>query len=134
MKTGKQGDQKKKFKINDRLKSFKNAFSGFGRLFRDEHNARIHLFILVMVLLAGIFLRISSSDWIAIAFASGLVFVSECFNTAIEYLSDVVSPEYNKKIKRAKDLAASGVLISAIISVIIGIIVFFPEIYRLIGS
>lgn len=134
MKTGEQDDKIKKFNINERLKSFRNAFSGIAGLLRYEHNARIHLFILIVVLLAGIFSGISSSDWIAIVFASGLVFISECFNTAIEYLSDVVSPEYNEKIKGAKDVAAAAVLISAIIAVIIGIIVFLPHMYKLIIS
>jgi diacylglycerol kinase len=134
MNAGEQNDQIKKFNLNERLKSFKNAFSGIPGLLRYEHNARIHLFILIIVLLAGLFLRITSSDWIAIVFASGLVFISECFNTAVEYLSDVVSPEYNEKIKRAKDVAAAGVLISAIIAVIIGVIVFLPYMYKLIVS
>jgi diacylglycerol kinase len=132
MKAGEKDEQIKKFNINERLNSFKNAFRGMITLLRREHNARIHLLILLVVLASGILLRISSSDWIAIFFATGLVFISECFNTAIEYLSDVVSPEYNEKIKDAKDVAAAGVLISAIISVVIGIIVFLPEIYRLI--
>jgi diacylglycerol kinase len=131
MKAGEHNNQINKFSINVRLKSFKNALSGLSCLLKYEHNARIHLFILIIVLLAGIFLRISSSDWIAIILATGLVFASECFNTAIEYLSDAISEDYNEKIKKAKDVAAAGVMISAIISVIIGLIVFLPEIYRL---
>jgi diacylglycerol kinase len=134
MTAGEKDDKTKKFNIIERLKSFRSAFSGIAMLLRYEHNARIHLFILIIVLLAGLFLRISSSDWIAIVFASGLVFISECFNTAMEYLSDVVSPEYNEKIKSAKDVAAAGVLISAIIAVIIGVIVFLPYLYKLIVS
>ncbi len=132
MKAGEQDDSIKKININDRLKSFRNAFSGIAILLKYEPNARIHLFILIIVIGAGLILRITPSDWIAIIFASGLVFISECFNTAIEYLSDVTSPEYNEKIKGAKDVAAAGVLISAIISVIIGIFVFLPQICRLI--
>jgi diacylglycerol kinase (ATP) len=134
MNTGAQDDQIKKFNIIERLKSFRDAFSGFASLIRNEHNARIHLFILIIVLVAGILLRISSSEWIAIAFAAGLVFISECFNTAVEYLSDVVSPGHNEKIKKAKDVAAAGVLISAIVSIIIGLIIFLPEIIRLFQS
>jgi diacylglycerol kinase (ATP) len=133
MKPGELNEKTKKFNINDRLHSFSYAFSGVACLFRYEHNARIHLFVFIVVLLAGIILRISSSGWVAIFFASGLVFISECFNTAIESLSDVVSPEYNEKIKNAKDVAAAGVLISAIISVIIGLFVFIPAISSLIS-
>jgi diacylglycerol kinase len=120
----------KKFKIIERLKSFRNAFSGIATLVKHEHNARIHLVILIVVVFLGISLKISAFDWIAVVFASGLVFISESFNTALECLSDAVSSEYNEKIRRAKDLAAGGVLISAIVSVIIGLIVFLPGIYR----
>jgi diacylglycerol kinase (ATP) len=124
-------DLKEKFNFSDRLKSFRFAFHGLKELLKYEHNARIHLVLVIISIVAGILLRISSSDWIAIAIVSGLVFASECFNTAIESISDLVSPEDNEKIKKAKDVAAGGVLISAIVSVIVGLIVFIPEILRL---
>jgi diacylglycerol kinase len=66
MKAGEKDEQIKKFNINERLNSFKNAFRGMITLLRREHNARIHLLILLVVLASGILLRISSSDWIAI--------------------------------------------------------------------
>jgi diacylglycerol kinase len=131
MKAGEQNNKMKKFNVSERLKSFRSAFSGLITLLRFEHNTRIHLFILILVVVAGIFFRITAIDWIAIVFATGLVFASECFNTAIEYLSDVASPEYNEKIKKAKDVTAAGVLISAFVSVVIGLIIFLPEIIRL---
>lgn len=125
------GKEEKPFRIKDRLKSFTHAFSGIGVLIKQEHNARIHLIILILVIIAGFVFKISTSGWLAIVFAAGLVFASECFNTAIENLSDVVSPEKNEKIKIAKDLAAAGVLISAIISVVVGIIIFLPAILEI---
>ena len=124
--------QKKKFSLTERLKSFRDAFHGIGTLLRYEHNARIHLFILVIVIIAGILFRISGTDWLAIFFVSGLVFMSECFNTAVEYLSDLITDEENENIRKAKDVAAAGVLISATISVVTGLIIFVPEIIRLI--
>lgn len=127
-------DPKQKFTLVARLKSFKNAFSGLAMLLRFEHNARIHLAVLMIVILAGLLFRISAVDWISIIIASGLVFISECFNTAVENLSDAITQTHNDKIGRAKDVAAAGVLISAIISLIIGIIVFLPEVYRLLAS
>jgi diacylglycerol kinase len=133
MEGSRKNDSDMKFSMIARLKSFKSAFAGMGALLKSEHNARIHLIILIMVIVAGIILRISSLEWIVILFASGLVFVSECFNTAVEYLSNVISPEYNAKIKTAKDIAAAGVLISAVISIIIGIIVFLPKIWMLLA-
>jgi diacylglycerol kinase len=120
--------QKKHFSLTSRLKSFGPAFHGIGTLLRFEHNARIHLFIFITVIVAAIILRISATDWLAILFVSGLVFASECFNTAVEYLSDVVTDEQNENIRRAKDVAAAGVLIASAVSVITGFIIFIPEI------
>lgn len=127
-------NRKGDFSIIARLKSFRDAFSGLAVMVKFEHNLRIHLFILVAVILAGIFLRISATDWIAIVFASGLVIVSESFNTAIENLSDVISPGYNEKIKIVKDVTAAGVFISAVVSAIIGIIIFLPRIIELLTA
>ena len=123
-----------RFSFNARMKSFKNAFSGIAILFRFGHNARIQLMIFIIVIFMGLILKISATGWVAIILVSGFVFVCECFNTAIEYLSDAVTQEQNENIRRAKDVAAAGVLISAIISVIIGIVVFLPEIYELIAT
>jgi len=130
MKTEEKNNQITKFSFNARLKSFRSAFSGLYVLLKYEHNSRIHLFILILVLIAGLILRISLSDWMAIIFVSGLVFISECFNTAVEYLSDIISPGYNEKTGRAKDVAAFGVLVSAIVAVIIGLLVFLPAIHK----
>ena len=122
---------KEKLTLKARVNSFRNAFSGLVAILITEPNARIHFAILIPVIIAGLFLKISPSDWIAITLASGLVLSSECFNTAIEYLSDTIHPGYDLKIKKVKDISAAGVLISAIISVITGLIVFIPEIKRI---
>jgi diacylglycerol kinase len=122
--------QKKRFSLKRRIQSFSDAFHGIGTLLIYEHNSRIHLVVLAVVIGAGIFFRISGSEWIAILFVTGLVFASECFNSAVEYLSDLISEERNDTIRKAKDVAAAGVLIAAVISVITGMIIFIPEILR----
>lgn len=124
--------EKKKFSLIARLKSFRDGFHGIVTLLKYEHNARIHLFIFIIVIIAGILMDIAGTDWLAILIVSGLVFMSECFNTAVEYLSDQITGEVNENIRKAKDVAAAGVLISAIISVITGTIIFVPELIRLI--
>jgi len=134
MNSYKKEDSERKFSLIDRLKSFRSALSGLIALFKYEHNARIHLFILILVIAAGVFLRISPFEWIAVIFVTGLVFASECFNTAVENLSDVISPGQDDKIKTAKDVAAAGVLISAAAAVVTGIIIFLPKIIRLIAG
>lgn len=123
--------KQEKFSIRKRLKSFTYAFNGLKVLFREEHNSRIHLFATVCVVVAGVLLKISLLEWVAVAFAVGLVFSGEIFNSAVEDLSDVVCPERDERIKKVKDLAAAAVLVNAITAAVIGLLVFFPKIIQL---
>ena len=123
--------KEKHFSLKKRLSSFKYAFQGIGYLFKNEHNAWIHLFITVCVVVAGFLLRVSPSEWIAIVFAIGMVLAAEAFNTAIEALADVVSSDYKRLIRRAKDVAAGGVLLAVIAAVAIGLIIFVPKLVAL---
>ncbi len=68
-------------------------------------------------------------EWIAIVFAIGFVFVVEVINTVIENITDFISPDENFSIKKIKDMSAGAVLISAIIAVVIGLIVFLPKVF-----
>lgn len=120
-----------KFSILKRIKSFKYAFNGLRVLIIEEHNARIHLMATILVLIAGVFFKISVIEWGMIAFSIGFVFLMEAINSAIENLSDFVSPNKHKLIKKVKDLSAAAVLISAITSLIIGCLVFIPKIINL---
>jgi len=119
---------KEKFSITKRLRSFGYAFNGLKILIREEHNARIHLITAVVAITAGFCLHISALEWIAIVFAIGFVITLEIINSAIENIADFVSPEKHDTIKKIKDLAAAGVLISSITALIIGLIVFLPKI------
>ncbi len=115
------------FSISKRLKSFTYAFNGFKILFKEEHNARIHTAIGILVLILSVYFGLNINEWMAILFSIGLVFSAEIFNSAIENLCDFVSPQWNDKIKKVKDLSAAAVLLSAIIAVAIGIIIFIPK-------
>lgn len=125
--------EKSHFSVKKRLRSFSAAFRGLGLLMMHEHNFRIHLFVLVIVIITGILLKISGGDWIAVSLAAGLVLAGESFNTAVEYLADRVSPDRDTGIGNVKDVAAAGVLISAFVAVITGLIIFLPRIIRLFG-
>jgi len=124
--------EKKKFSVMARIKSFKYAFEGLKFLFEAEHNARVHLFITVLVVILGFVFSVSALEWIAILFAIGFVFVTEILNTSIEKICDFISLEKHIQIKRIKDLAAAAVIISAIIAVIIGFIIFLPKLHQII--
>jgi diacylglycerol kinase (ATP) len=118
----------KPFSISQRLKSFKYAFAGLKTLFEEEHNARIHLVSAVIAIALGLVFNISWNEWIVLIVVMGLVFICELINTSLEALADFASPDKHPQIKKVKDLAAAAVLISALVALITGIILFLPKI------
>ena len=120
-----------KFSIKSRAASFRFAFKGITVLFRNEPNAIIHLVAVILVTCAGIIIDINRFEWCLIAIVAGLVFIAEIFNTSLENLGDAIDPRLNENIKKAKDLAAAGVLVAAIISIITGLLIFVPRIIDL---
>lgn len=119
------------FTFRKRLRSFRYAFNGIRLLVTKEHNAWIHCFAAVCVVIAGILLEISKMEWIACVSMIGAVMAAEAINSAVEAMADFVSPEYSEAIKRTKDLAAGAVLLLAIAAAIVGGIVFFPKLWAL---
>jgi len=108
------------------------AFSGISSLLRNEHNSRIHLLAAVIAVTAGIILKITFSEWCLLIIVIGLVFISELLNTSLETMADIIDPEWNEKIRIAKDYSAAAVLIAAFISVIVGGLIFIPRLISLI--
>lgn len=117
-----------RFSVKKRMLSFRYAFSGIKAAIRTQHNIWIHLTAAVLVLVFGFLFRLSTFEWIAISMAIGMVLSAEIFNSAIELLTDMVSPEINPKAGRVKDMAAGAVLIAAITAAVIGLIIFAPKI------
>ena len=117
--------------MKKRLMSFRYAFAGIRNLLVYEHNARIHLLVAILVTIMGIVLHIAPWQWAILAIAIFGVFIAEIFNSAIERLADVVSPGYHDEIKKVKDYCAAAVLLASILAVIAGIIIFIPELIRL---
>ncbi len=97
-------------------------------MLRSQHNASVHLAATVGVVVAGIFARLNRIEWSVIVLAVGSVWTAEAINTAFEFLCDVASPQFHPGVKRAKDVAAGAVLLSALGAVLIGVIVFAPRI------
>lgn len=120
-----------RFSFKDRIRSFRFAFNGLFYAFKTQHNIWIHTIITVFVITISILLNISIYEWCFIIFAIGLVFSAELINTAIEKLTDLVSPDHNNKAKVIKDLSAAAVLLSAITAVAIGCLIFIPKLYNL---
>ena len=112
------------FTFTGRLRSFRFAFHGIALMLRSQHNAWVHLVATIAVIIAGLVLQLSRGEWCWIVLAIASVWVAESLNTAFEFLCDVASPEFHPVVKQAKDVAAGAVLISAIGSVVIGILIF----------
>lgn len=122
-------DKEKKKPIS-LVRSFSFALSGIKTAISQERNLRIHLSIALVVIIFGFIFSISSVEWILLLLAIGGMISLEIINTAIERLVDLVTQDFHPLAKQAKDLAAGAVLSFAIISVIIGIIIFGPLIVR----
>jgi len=115
--------------MNRFIKSFGYAFSGIKYAFRTQTNFKVHTFLFLLVVLAGWYFDLSEPEWIWVVVVSGLVFVTELANTALEAVVDLISPEYHEKAKIAKDVAAACVLLAAISAMAIGLIIFIPKIF-----
>lgn len=109
--------------------SFKYAFEGIITTIKEERNMFIHFLIAIIVVITGIYVRLSLNEWFICLLLFALVFSLELINTAIENTVDLVTTKKNKKAKIAKDAAAGAVLIAAIFASIIGIIIFLPKFF-----
>jgi len=114
-----------------RAQSFKFAFTGIITAVKTQANIRIHLIAAILVSAMGFHFRISYEEWVLIILSIGFVVSAELFNSAIEFLTDLVSPEKNVLAGKVKDIAAGAVLISAISAAIVGLIIFLPKVKEL---
>ncbi|MGG0716448.1 diacylglycerol kinase family protein [Robertmurraya massiliosenegalensis] len=122
---------KRPFKSKGVLQSFYYAYDGIKHTLVTERNMRIHMFISMLVIALGLILKITSLEWMFILFAVGGVISLELINTAIERLVDLATSEYHPLAKQAKDIAAGAVLVYALLSVIIGLMIFLPKLIEL---
>ena len=111
--------------------SFKHAFDGIIGGLKNEPNMMIHYSAVVLVIVFGITLRLSVTEWCICLILCGLVIALELVNTAIEATVDLVTLEYDERAKLAKDTAAGAVLVAAIVAAVVGGLIFVPKIILL---
>lgn len=116
------------FSLKHHLKSVGYACEGVVTLFKTQPNASIQLFAAVAIIVVGFIFEINRWEWCWIVASIASVVVTEMLNTALEFLTDLVSPSVHPLAKKVKDVAAGAVLIAAIASVIIAAIIFLPKI------
>jgi len=117
---------KSRRRISTWIATFQHAFSGLGFVIRTQPNARVHILATIAVLITGLWLQIGKQDWLILVLTIALVWMAECFNTALEQLVDLASPDFHPLAGQAKDAAAAAVLITAIAALIVGLLIFLP--------
>ncbi|MBA7571707.1 Undecaprenol kinase [subsurface metagenome] len=106
--------------------SFKYAGRGILKVFRSERSFRLQLVIFALTVVTGLAFQITATEWIFIVLVSSMVLVSEMINTIIEYVVDLITEEYSIQAKYIKNIAAGAVLVSSLLAIVIGLIVFVP--------
>ena len=114
--------------------SFKYALEGIIYAFKYEQNIVVHTLVMILVIILGIALKISISEWLICLILFGLVIATEMINTSIEATVDLACNKKDPLAKIAKDTASGAVLIFALTASISGIIIFLPKIIELIKT
>lgn len=118
------------YDFKKQLRSFGYAWKGIRCCVGKEQNLSFHLIVTVLTIIAGFLLDITRTDWMIVILCIGVVIAAELFNTAIEKLVDLVSPERHPIAGQVKDIAAGAVLVCAATAAIIGLILFIPYLTR----
>jgi diacylglycerol kinase len=121
-----------KFSLKSRLQSFRFALNGLRFLLKYEHNSRIHSIAAIAVIVLGLLMKINPTEWSLLIIVIGMVFITELLNSSLESFADSLKPEWNDLIGKAKDYSAAAVLIAAVISLVVGAIIFVPKLLDLI--
>jgi diacylglycerol kinase len=120
--------------LYSRIKSIRIALEGLKYVLMTQHNARIHAAITLAVFLSAFILGINRLEWVCLLLVIGLVWTAEILNTAVEVLVDMVRPEHSQGAKIIKDVCAGAVLVSAAISVLVGLLIFGPRLWSWVSS
>ncbi len=116
-------------RIKPLLKSFIFAFNGLKHIFKNHRNARIILIVGILVLISGIYLRLSRIEMAIIVVVCGMVLIGEIFNTMVEDITNLITDsKFHPIAETVKDMSAAAVLLASVLSVLIGIIIFIPRI------
>jgi len=120
--------------LSGRIQSFRYAARGIRLMLRSQHNAWLHAIASCGVLIVGGLCILSAAEWCWIILSIMAVWTAEALNTALELLADVASPDFHPLVGQAKDVAAGGVLLSAMGAAIIGLLIITPHLPDLLTS
>ena len=112
-------------------RKFANAIRGILVAVKTQVSFWVHLFCALIVLALAIWLRVSLTEALLLGLCVTIVFVAEVMNTSIEFLSRQVTDEESGLVKDSLDVAAGGVLLAAIGSVLVGLAIFIPKLLKM---
>ncbi|MEK6189871.1 MAG: diacylglycerol kinase family protein [Carnobacterium alterfunditum] len=114
------------------LDSFKYAFKGILTAFQEERNMRSHILIGSVVLILCVFLNLVINEWLWVIFSIFLVIIMEVWNTVIENVVDLATGgQCHPLAKKAKDMAAAAVLLTAGFAIIVAAIIILPKLWQI---
>jgi undecaprenol kinase/diacylglycerol kinase (ATP) len=114
--------------------SFGYALSGLWYAVRTQPNMRIHLSVSMAVLVLGLYVGLDWTQWAVLALTIGAVLIAELFNTVAEAALDAATPFYHPLVKIAKDVAAGAVLLTAVLSILVGALILGPPMWHKIAA
>lgn len=123
-------ENKEKFhtKNSTFFEAWKNAVNGIIYATTTQGNIKKQLVIAVIVMLVSLLFNLNRAEFLCLMFTIILIIVAEMFNTAIETVVDLYTDLYHPKAKIAKDVAAGGVVITAINALIVAYFLFFDKV------
>ena len=116
--------------ILSRIAAFGHAFRGWWYVLNTQLNAWIHTAVAVIVLILGLWLKLTARDWAVLVLTIAMVFMAEFLNTAIEAVVDLASPIHHPLAKVGKDVGAGAVLVAALAAVLIGLLILGPPLWQ----
>ena len=114
-------------------KSFKHALRGVGVVFKNEQSFRIQVICAVFVVFASALFRIKVYEWILVLLLIGSVLSLEMINSILERIVDSFKPRIHPIVKDIKDVMAGTVFVASVISAIVGLIIFYPYLEKLVS-
>ncbi|MFA4831418.1 MAG: diacylglycerol kinase family protein [Patescibacteria group bacterium] len=116
------------------IKSFRDALRGITYMFRHEQNFRIQLFIAILVIVSIFVFDLRKSEIIVVLLLILSVLILEMLNSALEKFTDIIKPRLHYQVEIVKDVMAAMVFFASIGAVIIGMIIFWPHVFELLGK
>ncbi|HEX2926919.1 MAG TPA: diacylglycerol kinase [Ruminiclostridium sp.] len=105
------------------IESFNNAFQGIWYTIVKERNMKIHMTAGIMVILLALWVRVSKVEFTVLCLTIAMVICFELINTAVEVVVDIIVDVYHPKAKIIKDVSAGAVFVSALFSIVIGVLI-----------